>query len=406
MISYHLRRVSGRAADERPAGPGPRRPRGCAAGEVHGLVRWWSLAVRPPSSRRRHPAGVPLPAKMATIASFIAVPTVAPNSGVQPELDVAGAAAVASSDRLQDRVGDAGLGALGDRACRRRSRRSPSAPRGSTMYLRNSTHSGRGVLGAGEAVAATEGRVGSPAAPATAGNGNQPRKSPSCFLSGVDGAHDVPPSQWPMSSIAALPLASRPAELVGAVLARRGEEVRAGTAWCRGTPCRSSPALTKHGSSKFCSAAAFFSASGEQSRSAKLYHQCAAGHLSPAPTAIGMTSSALSLATRRSARPCVVGGAVMPACVNRSLLYQKPSMPKLNGRPYCLPSTCQMLGRGADVGDLGLGLVGDVLEVAGLPPARHLAAAPRLEDVRRVVAQQRGRDLGALQLVGLDRRRS
>ncbi len=50
-----------------------------------------------------------------------------------------------------------------------------------------------------------------------------------------------------------------------------------------------------------------------------------------------------------------------------------------------------------------LDLVGDVLEVVGLHLLAHLAAAPRLEDVRRVVAQQRGGEPGALELVGLDR---
>ena len=31
----------------------------------------------------------------------------------------------------------------------------------------------------------------------------------------------------------------------------------------------------------------------------------------------------------------------MPAALNWSLLYQKPTMPALNGMPYCLPLTCQ-----------------------------------------------------------------
>ncbi len=33
----------------------------------------------------------------------------------------------------------------------------------------------------------------------------------------------------------------------------------------------------------------------------------------------------------------VAGGAVMPACSNSSLLYQKPIMPMSHGMPYCLP---------------------------------------------------------------------
>ncbi len=87
---------------------------------------------------------------------------------------------------------------------------------------------------------------------------------------------------------------------------------------------------------------AFFSVSTEQARSAKLYHQCAAGHLSPAPRAIGMTLMALSLVTAALSSSKVVGGAEMPAFANMSLLYQMPSMPIRNGRPYCLPSTCQI----------------------------------------------------------------
>ena len=31
----------------------------------------------------------------------------------------------------------------------------------------------------------------------------------------------------------------------------------------------------------------------------------------------------------------------MPAFSNRSLRYQKPTMCRLNGTPYCLPSTAQ-----------------------------------------------------------------
>jgi hypothetical protein len=37
----------------------------------------------------------------------------------------------------------------------------------------------------------------------------------------------------------------------------------------------------------------------------------------------------------------VAGGVVMPAFWKSSLLYQKPTMPRLYGTPYCLPSVCQ-----------------------------------------------------------------
>jgi hypothetical protein len=91
---------------------------------------------------------------------------------------------------------------------------------------------------------------------------------------------------------------------------------------------------------------ALASAEAGHSRTAKLYHQCPAGHLSPAPRAIGVMLAALSLATSAFSSSSVVGGALIPALLNRSLLYQKPSMAKSHGRPYCLPSTAQMLAAG------------------------------------------------------------
>ena len=79
--------------------------------------------------------------------------------------------------------------------------------------------------------------------------------------------------------------------------------------------------------------------STEQVFSANWYHQWPAGHLSLAPTAIGTTSMALSLATASLSSVRVFGVPVMPAFSKRSLLYQMPVMPKVKGRPYCLPST-------------------------------------------------------------------
>ncbi len=38
----------------------------------------------------------------------------------------------------------------------------------------------------------------------------------------------------------------------------------------------------------------------------------------------------------------MAGAAVIPALVNWDLLYQKPTMPRSNGMPYCLPSTWYM----------------------------------------------------------------
>src|SRR5690349_16575062 len=139
----------------------------------------------------------------------------------------------------------------------------------------------------------------------------------------------TPPSQAPMSSIAALPLASRPAELPAPVCPGVARKL----GWHGVVPrsvLRSWPALTKHGSSKFCLVEAFFTVSAEHAAAAKLYHQWPAGHVSPAQSASGMTLIALSLVTAALRSSSVAGGALMPALVNRSLLYQKPSMPKSN----------------------------------------------------------------------------
>ncbi len=77
MISYHLRRLSARRADARPARSGPA---GDAEAPPAGIRIWLAevTCLRPPSSPETTFSGVPLPAKMATIASFIAVPTVLP----------------------------------------------------------------------------------------------------------------------------------------------------------------------------------------------------------------------------------------------------------------------------------------------------------------------------------------
>src|SRR3954451_12608615 len=81
------------------------------------------------------------------------------------------------------------------------------------MYFRNSTHSGGAFFEQAYPSPPPIWVVWSPAPPATDGNGNQPRNA-GCFLSGVR-LPIVPPSQAPISSIAALPLATRPAELFG-----------------------------------------------------------------------------------------------------------------------------------------------------------------------------------------------
>ncbi len=47
--------------------------------------------------------------------------------------------------------------------------------------------------------------------------------------------------------------------------------------------------------------------------------------------------AALSLPTAARYSSQDAGGAVMPACSNSALLYQKPIIPMSHGMPYCLP---------------------------------------------------------------------
>src|SRR5215218_1125224 len=221
---------------------------------------------------------------MATIASFIAVPAFAPKV-------VSSQSCVPPADCVAFAI-----------VCRTGSPRPASAPltvgipepmpakafctSGLTMYLRNSTHSFGAFLEHENPSPPPIWVSWLPPAPGTDGKGNQPRKEGS-FWSGVRVCM-TPPFQWPMSSMAALPLASRPAELV----APSWPGVARKFGWNGLTPMKvfvSSPALTKHLSVKSCFVPAFASVAAEHSRTAKLYHQCAAGHLSPAPTAIGVT---------------------------------------------------------------------------------------------------------------------
>jgi hypothetical protein len=61
----------------------------------------------------------------------------------------------------------------------------------------------------------------------------------------------------------------------------------------------------------------------------------------PAPTEIGATSIALSFSVASTSSGSVAGVPAMPACSNRSLLYQMPVMPNEKGMAYCVPSTSQ-----------------------------------------------------------------
>src|SRR6185503_7560540 len=84
---------------------------------------------------------------------------------------------------------------------------------GLSTYARNCAQAGMGAFHEQEKPSPPpSSEPGSALLPGTFGNGNQPRK-PGILLSGVRGCM-TPGFQWPWSSIAALPLATRPAELV------------------------------------------------------------------------------------------------------------------------------------------------------------------------------------------------
>src|ERR1035437_1450261 len=107
--------------------------------------------------------------------------------------------------------------------------------------------------------------LGSPEPPLTAGNANQPR-SGKALVSGVREAI-TPGSHAPMSSMAALWLASMPAELPAPCWAEVVRKpVLNGSVEAKAF--RSSPALVQQGSEKSFFAAAVFMASLVQSRSA------------------------------------------------------------------------------------------------------------------------------------------
>src|SRR5690554_5744610 len=168
--------------------------------------------------------------------------------------------------------------------------------------------------------------VGSPAVPGTLTNGNQPRNS-GTVSSGVS-EPIWPAFQWPMSSIAAFPLATSPAELSAPCC----PEVARKPSWNGSVSTNSlssSPASTQHGSLKSSSGMSVCSVSVEHAAIANWYHQCPAGHRSAAPTAIGAVPASFSLLTASSSSGSVVGGVSMPASSNSSVLYQNPSTPNV-----------------------------------------------------------------------------
>src|SRR5436190_14760558 len=81
-----------------------------------------------------------------------------------------------------------------------------------TMYLRKSAHSTGAFQEQANPSPPPIAAPGTPLPPGTAGNGNQPRALPMPFLLG-ERLFITPGFQWPWSSIAALALPIRPAEL-------------------------------------------------------------------------------------------------------------------------------------------------------------------------------------------------
>ncbi len=135
----------------------------------------------------------------------------------------------------------------------------------------------------------------------------------------------TPGSQSPCSSIAALPLATMPAELPAPTWAGvprnpdwKGLVAMKVWSWL--------PACTKHGADRFTPFIAVLRVAVGHSRRAKYSHQNASGHLSLLPTAMGTMCAAFSFASSDSSAASVVGGVVIPAFANRSFRYQKPTV--------------------------------------------------------------------------------
>src|SRR6478735_72969 len=206
------------------------------------------------------------------------------------------------------------------------------------MNFKKSTASGGASLPTAKPSAPPKASVGWPAPPSTVGNGNQPSSkgrfaapSTPAWVANAPGAH------WPIRSIAAPPLAIVPDSPSGA-----SQPAPRNPAWNGSSATRSptfSPASTTAGTLKLLSAAIWFIASAPPRRIMRYEYQKWAGHLSPAPTAIGVIPASFRVCTSASSSSQVSGGALIPACAKRSLLYQTPTMLALYGMPYCLPST-------------------------------------------------------------------
>src|SRR4051812_20781990 len=119
---------------------------------------------------------------------------------------------------------------------------------GETMYFRKSTHSGGALYEQEKPSPPPRAAPDTPFAPGIAGKGNQPRLLPRPFLLGVR-PFITPGSQWPCSSIAALPLPMRPADEPAPCWAGVPRKPR----WNGSTPSSCStawPALIQHESLK------------------------------------------------------------------------------------------------------------------------------------------------------------
>ena len=155
------------------------------------------------------------------------------------------------------------------------------------------------------------------------------------------------------------------------------------------------PASITLGTLKLLSAAIWFIASAPPRRTIRYEYQKWAGHLSPAPTAIGVIPASFSFWTSCSSSSHVAGGAVMPAWVKRSLLYQNPTMPGVVRDAVLLAiDLIQLDGSLAEIADERRSLVGDVAHHAGRDLIAQSTAAPRLEQVGDVAGLDVGLDGG------------
>src|SRR3954467_5051980 len=142
------------------------------------------------------------------------------------------------------------------------------------------------------------------------GNGNQLRKL-GILLSAVR-LCVTPASQWPCSSIATLPLASRPAELPAPVCAGVARNPSL-NGFASSSFFRYSPALTQHWSLKLCETIVFWTTVLLQILTASVCQETASGPLSCPPTESGVMPAAFSFAMSAMNAVQFVGPPLMPA---------------------------------------------------------------------------------------------